>query len=166
LGPDLQIAGASTDEVYAAMDWLVDRQDAIEKKLATKHLAAEANPSRMALFDLTSSWVRGRHCELAARGYFHPLPVAGAFASEVDAQPGVVAQLPNRRWRNEARPQQALLGELGQPPRIQLVFGRPGTLRTSRALTSPSRATTGLVRSVVGTSRCNTGHRHRHPSFL
>ena len=69
LGADLQITGASTDEVYAAMDWLAERQDAIEKKLAAKHLAPEANPSRMALFDLTSSWVTGRHCEVAARGY-------------------------------------------------------------------------------------------------
>ena len=33
LGPDLAVAGASTDEVYAAMDWLADRQEAIEKKL-------------------------------------------------------------------------------------------------------------------------------------
>jgi Transposase DDE domain len=69
LGADLQIGGASTDEVYAAMDWLADRQDAIETKLAAKHLGPEANPDRMALFDLTSSWVTGRRCELAARGY-------------------------------------------------------------------------------------------------
>jgi Transposase DDE domain len=69
LGPDLQIAGASTDEVYAAMDWLLARQDAIEKRLAAKHLGPDVNPSRMALFDLTSSWVTGRHCELSARGY-------------------------------------------------------------------------------------------------
>src|SRR5512135_1104995 len=69
LGPDLGVAGASTDEVYAAMDWLADRQDAIEKKLAVKHLGPAANPSRMALFDLTSSWVTGRCCELAAYGY-------------------------------------------------------------------------------------------------
>ena len=69
LGTDLQIAGASTDEVYSAMDWLADRQDAIERKLAAKHLGAEANPGGMALFDLTSSWVTGRRCELAARGY-------------------------------------------------------------------------------------------------
>ena len=40
LGIDLGIAGASTDEVYAAMDWLLSRQDAIEKKLAARHLAA------------------------------------------------------------------------------------------------------------------------------
>src|SRR5512135_3429190 len=69
LGVDLQVAGASTDEIYAAMDWLVDRQDAIERKLAAKHLAPEVNPGRMALFDLSSSWLTGRCCELAARGY-------------------------------------------------------------------------------------------------
>ena len=69
LGVDLGVAGASTDEVYAAMDWLAGRQEAIEKKLAVKHLGSEVNPSRMALFDLTSAWVTGRRCELAARGY-------------------------------------------------------------------------------------------------
>jgi hypothetical protein len=69
LGVDLGVAGASTDEVYAAMDWLAGRQDAIERKLAATHLAPEVNPHRMALFDLTSSWVTGRCCELAAHGY-------------------------------------------------------------------------------------------------
>src|ERR1700757_234046 len=69
LGADLGLIGASTDEIYAAMDWLADRQDAIETKLAAKHLAPEVNPVRIALFDLTSSWVTGRCCELAARGY-------------------------------------------------------------------------------------------------
>ena len=69
LGVDLDVAGATTDEIYAAMDWLVGRQDAIESKLAAKHLGPEVNPGRMALFDLTSSWVTGRCCELAARGY-------------------------------------------------------------------------------------------------
>ena len=58
-----------TDEIYAAMDWLLDHQDAIERKLAAKHLGPEVNPERMALFDLTSAWVTGRCCELAARGY-------------------------------------------------------------------------------------------------
>ena len=69
LGVDLDVAGASTDEIYAAMDWLVGRQDAIENKLVAKHLGLKVNPGRMALFDLTSSWVTGRCCELAARGY-------------------------------------------------------------------------------------------------
>jgi hypothetical protein len=69
LATDLGVTGASTDEIYAAMDWLAGRQDAIERKLAAKHLAPQVNPGRMALFDLTSAWVTGRHCELAARGY-------------------------------------------------------------------------------------------------
>nr|WP_325502418.1 IS1634 family transposase [Mycobacterium sp.] len=69
LGADLGITDASTDEIYAAMDWLVGRQDAIEKKLAAKHLGPQVNPSGMALFDLSSTWMTGNHCELAARGY-------------------------------------------------------------------------------------------------
>jgi len=69
LGADLGITGASTDGIYAAMDWLEHRQDAIEKQLAARHLAPGANPARMALFDLSSSWMEGRHCPLAARGY-------------------------------------------------------------------------------------------------
>ncbi|HET6950632.1 MAG TPA: transposase [Acidimicrobiales bacterium] len=70
LGVDLDVADASTDEVYAAMDWLLGRQNSIELKLARRHLLDEAtNPHRMALFDLSSSWVEGTHCELAARGY-------------------------------------------------------------------------------------------------
>ena len=69
LGEDLGVAGASTDEIYAAMDWLAGRQDAIEKQLAAKHLDVSVNPSRMALFDLTSAWMEGRCCPLAARGY-------------------------------------------------------------------------------------------------
>jgi hypothetical protein len=69
LGADLGIAGASTDEIYAAMDWLAHRQDAVEAKLAARHLAPDANPARMALFDLSSSWLEGTRCPLAARGY-------------------------------------------------------------------------------------------------
>jgi len=69
LGADLGAADASTDDIYAAMDWLGHRQDAIEAGLARRHLAPQANPARMALFDLSSSWLEGRHCPLAARGY-------------------------------------------------------------------------------------------------
>ena len=69
LADDLGVASAGTDEVYKAMDWLAGRQESIEKKLAKKFLNPEANPDRLALFDLSSSWVTGTHCELAARGY-------------------------------------------------------------------------------------------------
>ena len=69
LGADLGAAGASTDDIYAAMDWLAGQQDAIEAGLARRHLAPAANPSKMALFDLSSSWLEGTRCPLAARGY-------------------------------------------------------------------------------------------------
>jgi hypothetical protein len=69
LGADLGVAGAGTDDIYAAMDWLGGRQDAIEAGLARRHLAPAANPARMALFDLSSSWLEGSRCPLAARGY-------------------------------------------------------------------------------------------------
>ena len=69
LGADLGVAGASTDDIYAAMDWLEHRQDTIEAELARRHLGPEPNPSKMALFDLSNSWMEGSHCPLAARGY-------------------------------------------------------------------------------------------------
>jgi hypothetical protein len=69
LGADLGVAGASTGDVYAAMDLLEARQDDIEAALARRHLAPAVNPSRMALFDLSSSWLEGSCCPLAARGY-------------------------------------------------------------------------------------------------
>jgi len=65
LGCDLGVAGASTDDVYEAMDWLLARQDDIEAGLAGRHL----RQGGMALFDLSSSWVEGSHCELAAFGH-------------------------------------------------------------------------------------------------
>jgi hypothetical protein len=65
LGPDLGVAGASRNEVHAAMDWLLTRQDTIEASLAGRHLSEGGR----AMFDLSSSWMEGSRCELAARGY-------------------------------------------------------------------------------------------------
>jgi hypothetical protein len=65
LAADLGVADASRDEVYAALDWLADRQDGIEARLAARHLTG-GGP---VLFDLSSSWVTGRRCPLAAFGY-------------------------------------------------------------------------------------------------
>src|SRR6266545_3545580 len=65
LAADLNVADASRDEVYAALDWLAEHQDAIEARLAARHLS----DGSMALFDLSSSWVTGRCCPLAAYGY-------------------------------------------------------------------------------------------------
>ena len=65
LGADLGVENAGTDEVYAAMDWLLSRQDAIEKKLAARHLSRGG----LALFDLSSAWLEGRSCPLGAFGH-------------------------------------------------------------------------------------------------
>ena len=65
LAADLGVEDASRDETYAALDWLAERQDGIETRLAARHLT----DGGMALFDLSSSWVTGRHCPLAAYGY-------------------------------------------------------------------------------------------------
>lgn len=67
LGNDL--GPTSTDDLYHCLDWLLARQPAIEKSLARRYLGPAANPDRLALFDLSSSWVTGTHNPLAARGY-------------------------------------------------------------------------------------------------
>jgi Transposase DDE domain len=61
----LGVADADEDDLYGAMDWLLERQRLIEKKLAARHLENDA----MALYDLTSSYFEGVTCPLAARGH-------------------------------------------------------------------------------------------------
>jgi hypothetical protein len=65
LATDLGVAGAGTDEVYEAMDWLLAQKGKIEKKLARRYL----REGGIAMYDLSSSWVEGARCELAAFGY-------------------------------------------------------------------------------------------------
>ena len=65
LAPDLGVDNAATDDVYAAMDWLLAQQKKIEGKLAKRHLREGGT----AMYDLSSSWVEGAQCELAAFGY-------------------------------------------------------------------------------------------------
>ncbi len=62
---DLGIERADEQELYAAMDWLLGRQDAVEKKLASRHLRDGA----LALYDLTSSYFEGTTCPLAKLGH-------------------------------------------------------------------------------------------------
>jgi Transposase DDE domain len=65
LAEDLGVAEAHEDELYAAMDWLIERQDKIEKRLAKRHL----KEGGLVLFDLTSSSFEGVTCPLAKIGY-------------------------------------------------------------------------------------------------
>ena len=65
LAEDFGVADASEDDLYAAMDWLLARQDRIQNKLATRHLRAGG----LVLYDLSSSYFEGITCPLAKRGY-------------------------------------------------------------------------------------------------
>lgn len=65
LAGELGVGEADVDELYGAMDWLLARQDRIERRLARRHLERGA----VVLYDLTSSYVEGRHCPLARIGY-------------------------------------------------------------------------------------------------
>ena len=59
------VVDADETDLYAAMDWLLERQAAIQKKLAARHLSEGS----LALYDLSSSYFEGRCCPLAKIGY-------------------------------------------------------------------------------------------------
>ena len=65
LGHTLNIGETDEDELYAAMDWLLARQEDIEAALAERHLGEHS----LVLWDLTSVWMEGRMCPLAQFGY-------------------------------------------------------------------------------------------------
>lgn len=65
LGRVLGVGQCSADDLYRALDWLHDAQAGIERGLARQHLLG----STLVLYDLTSTWLTGRCCELAARGH-------------------------------------------------------------------------------------------------
>ncbi|MBE0546145.1 MAG: hypothetical protein IH627_00500 [Rubrivivax sp.] len=65
LGRVLGVGQCSADDLYRALDWLHEAQAGIERRLARQHLVG----STLVLYDLTSTWLTGRSCELAARGH-------------------------------------------------------------------------------------------------
>ncbi len=65
LGVELALGEVDEDELYAALDWLHERQGAIETALAKRHLKG----GTLVLHDVSSSYVEGRCCPLAKRGY-------------------------------------------------------------------------------------------------
>ena len=65
LGSQLGLGEVGEDELYAALDWLGERQPAIETALAKRHL----KNGTLVLYDLSSSYMEGTHCPLAHRGY-------------------------------------------------------------------------------------------------
>jgi transposase len=65
LGTLLNLGQIDENELYTALDWLAERQSAIETTLAKRHL----RNGTLVLYDLSSSYMEGTHCELAHRGY-------------------------------------------------------------------------------------------------
>ena len=65
LGRVLDLGVIEEREIYAALDWLGEQQDRIERSLARRHLKNGA----LVLYDVSSSYVEGRCCELARHGY-------------------------------------------------------------------------------------------------
>ena len=65
LGQVLDVAEATEDELYGALDWLLARQARVERALARRHLSAGS----LVLYDVSSTYVEGTHCPLAAHGH-------------------------------------------------------------------------------------------------
>jgi transposase len=65
LADELGVAEATENDLYEAMDWLLERQERIEKKLAARHLSEGG----LVLYDVSSSFYEGRTCPLAQFGH-------------------------------------------------------------------------------------------------
>lgn len=125
LGDALGVADASDDELYAAMDWLLDRQQRIESQLAERHL-----DNVLVLYDLTSVYFEGRRCPLAKLGYNR------------DGKPGklqiVVGLLCDRQ---------------GRPIATEVFEGNTGDPKTLAAQVAKLRERFGLDRVVLVADR-------------
>jgi transposase len=95
LAEELDVAYATEDHLYEAMDWLLKRQGAIEKRLARRHLGEGA----LVLYDVTSSYYEGKTCPLARFGYDRdgktgcPIIVYGVL-TDADGRPVAVQVYP------------------------------------------------------------------------
>ena len=69
LADELSLGEVTEPELLAAMDWLLERQDRIERTLARRHLKHAGEGDGFVLYDLSSSYVEGRCCPLASLGY-------------------------------------------------------------------------------------------------
>ncbi len=65
LAQECRLGAVDEDDLYEAMDWLLERQSRIEDKLASRHL----EDGTFVLYDLTSTWYEGRMCSLAKLGH-------------------------------------------------------------------------------------------------
>ncbi len=107
LAEELDVADAAEDQLYDAMDWLLERQGAIEKKLAKRHLSDGA----LVLYDVTSSYYEGKTCPLARFGHDRdgktglPIIVYGAL-TDADGRPVAVRVYPGNTGDPKTVPDQ------------------------------------------------------------
>jgi hypothetical protein len=126
LPDELGVADAHEDALYAAMDWLIERQEAIERRLARRHLKAGG----LVLFDLTSSYFEGVTCPLAKLGYSR------------DGKPGTLQV----NW--------GLLSDgRGCPVAVSVFEGNTGDPKTLLPQVEKVRASFGIDRLVMAGDR-------------
>ena len=122
LGSCLGLDTVSEDELYRAMDWLLERQEQIEKQLARRHLEHGC----LVLYDLTSTYFEGRHCPIAHYGHSR------------DERPGnlqIVFGL--------------LTDQAGRPVAVEVFEGNTGDPKTVAAQVEKLRARFGLDRVIL-----------------
>jgi hypothetical protein len=126
LPDELGVGGTHEDELYAAMDWLIERQEAIEKRLARRHLKTGG----LVLFDLTSSYFEGITCPLAKLGYSR------------DGRPGTLQV----NWG-------LLTDERGCPVAVSVFAGNTGDAKTLLGQVEKVRSSFGIDRLVMAGDR-------------
>src|SRR4051794_3950009 len=132
LAEELDVADATEDQLYDAMDWLLQRQSALERKLAKRHLSEKA----LVLYDVTSSYYEGKTCPLARFGHGRdgktglPMIVYGTL-TDADGRPIAVQVYPGNTGDPTTVPDQveALTKRFGLS-RVVLVGDRGMLTRT------------------------------------
>jgi transposase len=118
----LGLGAVSEDELYRALDWLLEQQEQIEKQFAKRHLQQGC----LVLYDLTSTYFEGRHCPLAHYGHSR------------DERPGnlqIVFGL--------------LTDQDGRPVAVEVFAGNTGDPKTVAAQVEKLRARFGLDRVIL-----------------
>ena len=116
LAEELGVQGADEDELYRAMDWLSERQERIEDRLARRHLS----DGEMVLYDVSSSYFEGRSCPLAKLGYSRDgkrglLQIIYGLLCDMDGRPVAVEVFSGERHDDKTLPSQVekLKGRFG-----------------------------------------------------
>ena len=122
LASTMAVADATEDELYDAMDWLLARQARIEAGLAKRHLG----PGALVLYDLTSTYMEGRHCPLAKHGHSR------------DGRPGTL------------QVEYGLITDVeGRPVAVEVVLGDTADPATVPAAVTKLQARFGLAEVVL-----------------